>query len=210
MILTFGSEKGGVGKTTLALNAYLYLKDLPQFKKPLFIDADKQGSASNFCDYRTDMLCVQKFDNLRKPLSEFKADYDLIIVDTAGRNSPEVRSAMIETDFLIIPSRASQLDVETLYNFSQVIEDGKIYNPDLKSMIVFNSTPTNFRNKEKEEAINLLEQMDIQIDILDSFISDRKVFRDSMSQAKSIFELTNDKAKEEFKHFMDEILAKGK
>ena len=46
MILTFGGEKGGVGKSTLSVHLAFMLRAME--RDPLLVDADPQGSATNF------------------------------------------------------------------------------------------------------------------------------------------------------------------
>lgn len=51
MIILVGSEKGGVGKSTIATNVVTYLA--LQGKDVMLVDADKQGTSSNWSQDRT-------------------------------------------------------------------------------------------------------------------------------------------------------------
>jgi chromosome partitioning protein len=57
MILVCGGIKGGVGKTTLATNLTVMLA--MEGKDVLLVDADDQGTASDFTAVRTETLAEQ-------------------------------------------------------------------------------------------------------------------------------------------------------
>jgi len=74
MILIVGSQKGGSGKSTIAVNICALLA-VNGFNVML-VDADKQTTAANWAEDRENspelprVNCVQKYDNIRETLHD--------------------------------------------------------------------------------------------------------------------------------------------
>lgn len=123
MIIVIGSNKGGVGKTTLATN--LAVAFAIRMDKAVLVDADPQGSGLYWGSARQQkqhtplVHVVQRRGNLVDALKVLSRQNQVVIVDVPGRNSPELISAMSVADVVISPHACSQLDLETL----QELED---------------------------------------------------------------------------------------
>ncbi len=97
MIVLIGSQKGGVGKSTKAVNiaGYLILK---QGKTAIIVDADDQKSIMTWYNDRQNVEglphipVVAASGKIKETLLELDRHYDYVIVDTAGRDSAELRS----------------------------------------------------------------------------------------------------------------------
>ena len=84
MIISILNEKGGVGKTTLAINLARAFK-LYGFKT-LLVDSDRQGSSRDWHENGDgEMLEVIGLDRptLDKDIQKFKKSYDVIFIDGA-------------------------------------------------------------------------------------------------------------------------------
>ena len=95
-IVLFGGEKGGTGKTTLAINTAAMLAR--EGKDVLLLDTDRQGTASFWAVVREEseteprISCVQKFGKgLAAQVRDLAGRYDEIIIDAGGRDSMELR-----------------------------------------------------------------------------------------------------------------------
>src|SRR4051812_45099489 len=112
MLILFGGEKGGTGKSTLATNMAVYLA--VRGEDVLLVDTDAQGSATDWAAMRADnpelapVHCVGKTGNITKSLLDLKARYSQIIVDAGGKDSRELRSAAAAVDKMYVPIKASQ------------------------------------------------------------------------------------------------------
>ena len=208
MIVLIGSQKGGCGKSTIAVNV------CAQFAvngvKVMLVDADRQGTSSNWSSDRSDDLgssvvhCIQKYGNISSTLLDLKEDYEYVIVDVAARDSQELRTGMGVADMLIVPFRPSQPDLDTLSNLSEVLIRAKELNPELRIHALLTMTSTNPRVKETKEAQNYLEDYP-NIELLQSSVKDRKVYRDAMSEGLGVVEMNNQKAKAEIDQLMEEL-----
>ena len=106
------NQKGGAGKTTLALNIAAAMA--ADKKKVLLIDADPQQTAQDWAAIRTAAPTFQVV-GLAKPvlhrdLPKLAADYDHVVIDGAPRNYEVARSAIASADYVLIPVQPSGAD----------------------------------------------------------------------------------------------------
>lgn len=148
MICVVGNEKGGVGKTTLAVNlaamAALAGRDV------LLADADpQQQSAARWAARRVelhpDAPPVRSVGiagpTLRVELADLARRYGTVVVDTGAEDSPELRAAALVADVLVIPVQPDSFDVWTLPTMESLWERAKAMNPKLRLVLVVNRVP---------------------------------------------------------------------
>ena len=208
MIIAIGSQKGGCGKSTIAVNIATALAH----KKldVVIVDADRQGTTANWAMDRTNhptlpvVHCLQKYENIKDTLIDLSSRYEHVIVDAAGRDSRELRTSMIAADLLIVPFRPSQPDLDTLPNLQEIITQATDLNPKLKVVGLITLAPTNPIINEIAEAQEYLLDYP-EIELLDVIIKDRKVYRDAISEGLGVIELANPKATEEITKLVEYI-----
>ena len=187
MIILVASQKGGCGKSTTSVNicAELARKN----KDVVLIDADKQGTAARWASDRNAgevapvIHCVQKFDNIRETLLDLDKRYEYVVVDTAGRDSREMRTGMTAADVLLVPFRPSQPDLDTLPHLVEVIAEAMDFNPKLKAYAMLTMAPSNPVVNEANEAREYLAEYP-QLELLKTVVRDRKIYRDCMAEGK--------------------------
>lgn len=115
--LTLVTQKGGVGKTTLA--ASLAVAAAQAGEKVVALDLDPQGSLGAWGDTRTadspavDRLPAERLGELPAILVALKAEgYTVAILDTAGVSSTGGNLAMQAADLALVPARPSRLDLQ--------------------------------------------------------------------------------------------------
>jgi chromosome partitioning protein len=106
------NQKGGAGKTTIALNLASALAETGA--RVLLIDADPQQTAQDWAAVRESPPTFQVI-GLSKPilhrdLPTMAADYDHVIIDGAPRNYEVARSAILAADIVLIPVQPSGAD----------------------------------------------------------------------------------------------------
>lgn len=209
MIILIGSQKGGCGKSTTAVNISAELST--RGNDVVLVDADRQSTGANWAQDRCNnttlpvVHCVQRYDNIRDTLLDLNERYQFVIVDAAGRDSRELRTGMTAAHVLIVPFRPSQADLDTLPTMQQIITQAKDINPNLKVYGLMTMTPTNPVIQEEAQAREYLNDFP-EIQLLDVIICDRKVYRDAMSEGMGVVEMGNSKAKEEMLHLVREII----
>ena len=209
MIILIGSQKGGCGKSTTAVNISAELAG--RGHDVVIVDADRQCTSANWAMDRIEnpvlakVHCIQKYENIRDTLLDLDKRYEYVIVDAAGRDSRELRTSMTAAHILIVPFRPSQPDLDTLPNMQEIIIQAKDLNPDLKVYGLITMAPTNPIIHEEADARECLIDYP-EIKLLSTMIRDRKVYRDAMSDGLSVVEMDNPKAKTEIKKLIEEVL----
>ena len=209
MIVLIGSQKGGCGKSTTAVNLCASLADAG--RDLILVDADRQGTASNWASDRAEQTdiplvnCVQKYGNISSTLKDLDGRYEYVIVDAAARDSRELRTGMVVADILVVPFRPSQPDLDTLVAVHKLVNQAGDLNADLSAYAVLTMASTNPLVNEVAEATEyLVDYPDIHL--METVIRDRKVYRDAVSEGLGVIEMSNAKAKDEISSFVKELL----
>ena len=112
MIISILNQKGGTGKTTLAVN--IVREYTKRDIKSLLVDSDSQGSALRWHEESggelIDLTCLP-VNTLDKDIIKFKSNYDRIIIDGIPRVSPLTLSAIKASNVVLIPVQPSFYDI---------------------------------------------------------------------------------------------------
>ncbi|EFO9318209.1 ParA family protein [Campylobacter lari] len=218
-IISICNEKGGSGKSTIAINLAIALAD----KKDdvLLIDADPQQSIQTFVSIRESEGHLPKFDYEFKIGDEYldflfdlknenNQKYKYILSDTGGRDSKEMRYALSLSDIVIIPVIPSQIDVSVFDRMVDVLKEAKEENPKLKTFVLINNASTNpFLSKKNEELKEYIKEMeDDFIKLIDFTIFGREKYKISIQMGLGVTEMqekNENKASIEMKKLSDFI-----
>lgn len=124
MIISILNQKGGTGKTTLAVNlAREYTK---RTLKTLLVDSDSQGSALRWHEESggelIDLTCLP-VNTLDKDVVKFKDRYERIIIDGIPRVSPLTVCAIKAADVVLIPVQPSPYDVWSTEDLVRLVKE---------------------------------------------------------------------------------------
>lgn len=212
-IILIGCEKGGTGKTTIAVN--LAVMRAQAGRDVLLLDTDQQGNASFWVQIRDEnqvlprIACVSKFgQGIRHEVRDLATRYDDIMIDAGGRDSVELRSAMVIAERIYIPSKPSQFDLWTLTRMSQLVDQALAINENLKASIVISCASSNPLISEASEAQELIADLgNKHIELAKSVIRDRIVYRKAARMGLGVteFEPNDVKAIQEMRSLYEEI-----
>jgi chromosome partitioning protein len=221
MIVTVGNTKGGVGKTTLAVQ--LALTRALAGRDVLVVDGDRQGSAQMAVAIRADagrqpgLTCVHYPDGtvLRAQVQRQAAKYDDVVIDAGGRDSTALRAALILSDRLIVPFLPRSVDVWALADIAALVDEAQAVRDGLQAWAVLNAADPGASGDNAEAAAALADFP--RLVWLDAPIRRRKAFANALGLGLSVAELTprDGKACEElaalaFMVFDDQVNSKNR
>ena len=210
MIITIGMEKGGDGKTTIATNIVAMLAS--KGKDVLLVDSDKQGSAFLWNVIRNDntelaqVTCFQKFGRIREDVYKVSDKFDYIVIDTPGRKSLELQSALLVSDILILPLSVGFFDAWALSTMNDMVDTALSVNPDLVVKTLVNRASTNATVDDLKEAAAVLKNFPLLESLFSTVIHERRIYRYASGAGKSVIEMPKpDKAGQEMLRLFKEL-----
>jgi chromosome partitioning protein len=144
MILAVGNVKGGVGKTTLALN--IAIARAGDGKEVLLVDGDEQGTALLFTELRAEQHGTPGYTAvslhgaaLRTQVRQLAPKYDDIIIDVGGRDTGSLRAALTVAHTLLIPVQPRSFDIWAVDQVSELLKEAREINQDLRAVAILNA-----------------------------------------------------------------------
>lgn len=192
MVIVVGSQKGGVGKTTVATNLAAWLAHTGA--ETLLVDADDQGSAADFTAYREDTrgetgytLVQLTGSNVRKQVESMRAKYDHIVIDTGGRDTTSQRAAMFACDVFLTPFNPRSYDLWTVTKVCDLVDEIQSTRSEpLQAYTFINRADIRSQdNRDMAEALSAYPQLTF----LPFPLSNRKAFANSAALGLAVFEM---------------------
>lgn len=215
MTLSVVNEKGGSGKTNIALNLAIKLSLLKE--ESLLIDSDPQKSIQVFNDIRASKELSLAFtsvsilgNSLASQVKNLKQKYESIIIDTGGRDSEETRLAISLSDVLIIPTTPSDFDIAVLNKMINLFTQMKVFNSHLKAFIVISkASPNPFLKSKINDLKEYIEAKELDdLKLCKNVLYEREAYRSCVSNGLGILEYCKkeDKAFKDFEAFFNELV----
>src|SRR3954466_2279274 len=143
MKIVLAQTKGGVEKTTLAVN--IAVERSQAGRDLLLVDADEQATASDFTAIRTEQLGSPGYTAIqlsgaavRTQVLQMAGKYQDIIIDAGGRDTAGLRAALTVADVAVVPFQPRSFDIWTLDKVAELITEARGYNPGLRAVAVLN------------------------------------------------------------------------
>jgi chromosome partitioning protein len=153
-VISFVTQKGGSGKTTLAFCCAVAAQE--KGRRALLLDMDPQGTATAWFKDReseTPALASIKSSELSDAIGKAqKGGYDLVFIDTPGRDEPAAAAAIRACDLCIIPCRPTPGDMKatppTVATIQRLKKDA--------AFVLTQTPPRSYRNSEAEKGLSML------------------------------------------------------
>ena len=214
-VITFANTKGGAGKTTAAL--LLTTELLHRNYRVCVIDADPQRWFSKWYEGAALMprLSIETYvstPTIQKIVHERRSQWDFVIVDLPGLQSPLLASAVGLSDHVIVPIQGSSMDAQ---GGAQVLDllrylDRKAGIRIPHSVVLSRVNPA-ITTRSMQAVKRLLSQQDIRV--FDTPIAERAAFREMFDMHRPLRKLDNaqtasgEKAILNAQTFADEVLS---
>lgn len=197
MILAVGNVKGGVGKTTLAVN--IAIVRTQDGKDVLLVDGDEQGTALLFTELRAERMGKPGYTAvslhgaaLRTQVRQLAPKYDDIVIDVGGRDTGSLRAALTVADMLLIPVQPRSFDVWAVEQTATLVQEAREINTELRAAVVLNAADAT--GHDNEDAAEALKEAS-GIDLLPLTIGRRKAFPNAAAAGRAVTEHTPKDAK---------------
>ena len=204
-VITISQQKGGTGKTTLAVHlamAFIKYHNL----KVAIIDTDPQGSLGKWfmiraekkvsnenLTFKTASLWGAQYES-----KTLKNDHDIVIIDTPPKIESDARPAIEAADLVLIPMAASHVD---FWATGAIVEIAKKANKKILAQINRSSQRSKLINKTKD----FIKSLDLNS--TDTIIGSRQIYTSSMGEGKTAVEKQKKgNAVDEIKKLSEQIL----
>lgn len=186
MIVAVMNQKGGAGKTTVALNLAAAMTETGT--RVLLIDADPQQTAQDWAAVRDppppfQILGLSK-PVLHRDLPKLAADYDHIIIDGAPRNYEVARSAILAADLVLIPVQPSGADFWASRETVRLIQEAHSFKETQKSVfLVSRRIGRTALGRDVNEALS-----EFGIPILQAATTQRVAYAETLTAGSTVIE----------------------
>jgi chromosome partitioning protein len=186
-VIAILNQKGGVGKTTLAVHLATALAC--KKRSVLLLDSDPQGSALDWAAARRGkplfpVVGLPKA-SIHKELPAIASNFELVIIDGPPRVYDVARSAIMASDLVLVPVQPSPYDVWAAKEIIDLMNEASIYKPSLLKAFVINRKIVN--TAIGRDIIQALS--DYPMPVLQSAICQRVAFVESAAQGLTVYEL---------------------
>ena len=197
MIVVVGNTKGGVGKTTLAIN--LAIARALDGRDVLLVDGDEQGTAISFTELRTEQLGQPGYTAvslhgaaIRTQTRQLAPKYADVVIDVGGRDTGSLRAALTVADTILVPVQPRSFDLWAVDHIAALVKEAREINERLRALLVLNAADA--QGSDNEAAAESLGEAE-GLEYLPLPVGRRKAFPNAAAAGRSVLEQTPKDAK---------------
>ena len=198
MILTVGATKGGVGKTTVALN--LAIGRALAGRDVWLIDGDRQGTLQTAVSIRAEegrapaLACSQFVDGptLRAQVLQQGRKFQDVIIDAGGRDSTALRAALTLCDVLVIPFQPRSFDLWAMQDVLSLAKEAQSVRDNLRVCALLNQADA--QGADNADATQVIQSL-AGLELLESTLGRRKAYASAAGSGLSVLESSPKDAK---------------
>lgn len=201
-VITVAQQKGGAGKTTLAVNLAVALSRAGH--SVAVLDTDPQGSMGRWFMAREESgdpgmeFGTASAWGAGYECKKLRKSHDFVIVDTPPKVDSDLRPALRETSLVVVPVATSQVDLWALDSILELAE-----RVDVPSLVVLNRFKSGTRVSGDVE--NALQEREVRR--AETVVGNRVIYAESLGQGKGVLEKGRGSWTVEMEALRDEILA---
>ena len=208
MIVGVVNQKGGVGKTTIAIN--LAAAAAASGKRVLLIDADPQGSSLAWSAARDGAplfpVVGMPVPTLHRDVPALARDYDVTVIDAAPRVSELGRAAILASDLVLIPVQPSPLDIWASADVVRLIAEARQFKENLNAVFAVNRKVAG--TAIGRDAATALDRFGLPVSPV--ALHQRVVYAESLARGLSVIEAEpHSEAAREITRLADSVLNGG-
>lgn len=219
MVIVFGSQKGSVGKSTIAGAMGISFMELGY--SVYIVDADiGQDTVYDFVKDRAELagkeapIASKMKGQIRQQVKQLAEKFDVVIVDTGGKEGVEFVSAGLTADMIISPIEYGGAESRTLATVEKELTQVRTLNEDVPVYFVGTRLSAHSAHNDLEEIRdNINEEYPGIGTVCKSGLTFYREWKKMFLTGLSITELKQPKATAEFEALMHELfpeIMKGK
>jgi chromosome partitioning protein len=204
-IIALVGNKGGAGKTTLAVNIASLLG---RSAKTAVFDADPQGSSLQWRAIAEDpdgLPVVDAIEDLPDALARRGGQFEHVLIDCPPSvDAVQTLEALCLSDLALIPVQPSPLDLWATVHIDHAIERSRQVNPGLAAYLVINQLePWTRLSRLVRRGV-----AELGLPAAERAIRRRAIYRASILEGKSVLEMGRggQAAAEELKQLINEVI----
>ena len=204
-IIALVGNKGGAGKTTLAVNIASLLG---RSAKTALFDADPQGSSLQWRAIAEDpdgLPVVDAIGDLRDTLARRGGQFEHVLIDCPPSvDAVQTLEALCLSDLALIPVQPSPLDLWATVHIDHAIEQTRQVNPGLAAYLVINQLEPRTRlSQVMRDAL-----AELSLPAAQSAVRRRMIYRKSIIQGRSVLDVGSPgaAAADEIRQLVDEMV----
>ncbi len=217
-IISFASQKGGVGKTTLLMLTASALHSRMN-KRMVVIDCDQQASIKHIYEKENNDMSypVINFDwaqknsqiNFTKIIALCQLKYDFIFLDLPSKSekNDEIYNSLVISDIIIIPVIASRLDIISTIKFLNTLPKITKIRKDKKMSIEIYGIINKKDSTREYRELDFLKQLS-GIGNIKLFYTPISMSVDYKRKISTVHDPVDPQAKHEFNTYFEEFITK--